>query len=274
MVSLVGLQLAAPSIVAAQEPRPPRVELLVGVDFLDADLKMSFYAPLLGKGAEIDYEDTLGLDSNSNEGRLNLAYRIGERRRHEIELAWLRVPRSGSAILSSEIQIGDDIFEPGLSVSSGVITSDLVLDYNYYVLRRRRGELAIGVGIHDLDVVARSLAQLQGRGLEPEDDVVLEEEIQTRFPLPVAGMKGSLRLSRKLLLRAGFRLLAIEIGAYGGRLFDGHLRLEHETFRRVSLGIGYVDISLYAQKDAKDQTLISSVDYEYRGGELFLRLRF
>jgi hypothetical protein len=273
---LLGCLFACPGLLSGQERQEPRFSVFLGGAFLSTDLKLSFFSPRFGVGRVIDFEDDLGLKDSADEVRVIVGYRFGQRRRHELELSYLRVSRDGSVALSREVELGDTLFTVGTTVFPEVRTQDLELGYTYYLVKKEKGELGISPGIHGLRVetVLSGILIVEPSPGEQPTELPAREDVAAEYPLPVIGLKGSYRPLPRLVLRAGFRWLGVEIGEYQGHFIDAHLRLEHETFEKVGFGVGYNLISLDLKRDPGNEFLIGTVDYRYDGPEIFVRMRF
>ena len=101
--------------------------------------------PDSGDGTELNSEDDLGLAKVVLRPRLAARWRPG--RRHELELSWVFVKRSGDRTLSRDIEVGDTTFTAGARLESSIRNDQVGLVYRYAFHASETSQIGLGVGL-------------------------------------------------------------------------------------------------------------------------------
>ena len=219
-------------------------------------------------GTLIDLEQDFNVDSSETVLRVDGFYRFNNR--HRIDWTWYRSRRSGNAIATRDLTIGDpDDPEGGFVISKDSrIQSSWNLDllkvgYAWSFLHKRRYEMFIGAGLNmrnlDVDIAYQATVTTVGASAGDGDSFDSEGLI----PLPTAVIGGRWNLTEKWQSIFRYELFMLEVGDYKGSLQDFQLLFEHSTFRHVGFGLGINTIDTNIR--ARDETIRGEFDSRILG---------
>lgn len=244
--------------------RPQRFSIRLGLLLNDHDTAARVDSELLGPGTKVDVERDLGLDATTRDFRADAALRIG--RRHELQLGYLFLSRTGSTSLRSSIQWGDFIFPVDVEVESSIDVELLPVSYRYSMILTDRLDVGLSVGVFAMFLDAGVSA--------PEADVVERESAE--FPLPVIGGEGMLSVAPGLRLTGSAKYFAVEIRDVQGSWREIRGAVEFFPWRRLGVGIGYRSIRLEADGSeglfTRPEGTLLLLDYRFSGPHLYLTI--
>src|SRR5215208_7550758 len=136
-------------VAAAEETSPwERYSINLGALFTESDNELRFDSGNLGIGATLDPSQTLGMDTEDVNYRIDAFWRFGSTRRHQLEVHYFNVDNDGTRTLDLNTQIGDVLFPNGAVVNSRLELEFLNFDYSYAFFQDDRIRLAGAIGIH------------------------------------------------------------------------------------------------------------------------------
>ena len=149
-ILMAGVLTALPAAIAAegssQEKPWERFSLNLGGFVTTLNSSARIGSERTGVGADIDFQETLGLDSGLSVLRGEALYRFGESRRHRVDLGYFDLRRSATKTLQRDIQIGDKVYPVGTSVDSRVDFQIIKGSYSYSLFQDNRFDLGVSVG--------------------------------------------------------------------------------------------------------------------------------
>jgi hypothetical protein len=211
-------------------------------------------------GTELDGEEDLGLDDRSDQGRVELMFRLGERNR--IRLDFFELDRSGEAVLERQIVFGDEVFQIGEEIESALDLRMLTFTWAYSLVKRERFELGAGLGVH--------LVETEARG-EVAADFQREEESQAGA-LPSLALDLAWSLSPRMALVARGQYFTASVDEFDGSFADYHVDLQYRLWPNLAFGLGYslIDVEL----DVTDPDESGRLDMSTQGPEIFFRVSY
>lgn len=273
LVLAAAAMIVLPSGLAAQGEDESRWRVFVGGFFPDVESSFQTSDPEEGVGELIRLEDDLGLDDSADALRLNLAYRMGGRRRHVLEFQYLQIDRDGRVTVEDDIEFGEEVFPASADVATSVKTEDFDIHYTYMLVANEKGFFGISAGVHGIRVDARARGTFSVAGGPAE--ALEQEAVDEEFPLPLFGIRGAYFFSDRWSASGGFKWLDLTVGDIDGGFIDAWLRLEFGISKAVSLGAGYAVIDVdFDREPSKKRAGVKAADYEYSGPEIFLRFKF
>jgi len=197
-----------------------------------------------GLGTAVDVEETLGLDSQLGTYRIGLVYRLGNSRRHQVELQYFDSSRSGNKTLADDVEIGDSFFPAGTSVASEFDLRFVNVDYAYAFLQDERVRLSGSVGLH----VTEARLKIDSAELR------ISEDESFTAPLPVIGIRAEMVLTSNWRFKTGLDLLYVEYQGFAGVLTDAYIGVEYLPFRNFGFGLGFNGIRYRVEGDGGETT--------------------
>lgn len=229
-------------------------------------------------GTEIDAENVLGVSQTSFQPRATLRWRPG--RRHELELGYLRVVRSGERVLVDTIAFADTSFAAGLRINSTLKTSQAFLAYRYAFRVRPKSQIGAGLALgaiffrQELDAVAGATAGGADTTIAP-----YSQSRSLTAPTGSVGVYGRFKLGEKWYLDSdvrgvyvkidNFKGVVVEVGVAGRRFFSKSFAAE----LGYSLGSYTVTVERTGGQGFLGIDLAGKIKYTvngFRGGVVFL----
>jgi hypothetical protein len=260
-LGVVALSLSTMTSEVAAEDQKWGFKL--GFFTTDLDTSVQFDTNSGDVGWDTDFEDDLGLDSSDDAFRLDGYYKFNDK--HRIDYSYFDMSRSGSGILTTEINFGDETF-----VVDSLVETTFDLDiykaaYTYSLLSRESYDIGVSAGLYVADL-GIGLASLDG-------DVVIDaEDAQITVPLPVLGLRGEYEFNDKWTLQGSMEFFFLEFEDSKGTLSDLYVGLDYQWFANTALGIAYNAATIDIDTDGEDS--IGEVDYSYDGALIYLKFDF
>ena len=179
-----------------------------------------------GVGANIDFENALGITDEKEVPGVMARWRFGERWRLEAE--YFEMNRGATRTIDRTITWGDQTFPVNAQVATSFDFSDLRVSLGYSFFRTRDKELGAGIGVH----VASYDASLSANAIGSQAEDVLA-------PLPVFTIYGQFALTDQWAVSARLDRLSLKVDKYDGSIGALGVDLLYQPFRNVGFGLGY-----------------------------------
>jgi len=212
-----------------------------------------------GIGANVDFENALGMEDSTSAPMGMARWRITDRWRFEAE--YFRLNRSGSRVIDRNIQWGDQTYAINSQVNSTFNFSDLRLSAGYSFFRRPDKEVGVGAGLH----VARYSASL-------ESTAAGRESTAATAPLPVISFFSQFALTDRWALGARMDRFFIKYDNFQGSLVAVGVDLLYQPFRHVGFGLG--SRALYLDATNTDDGRKASFRQTFQGPVVFVNVSF
>lgn len=251
----------------ARNPLQAKIIADAGGFFMSTDTRVRVDAESTGaQGTDIDYDDTFGL-GDFDRFRGEFLWRIADR--HVLRAMYFKNDRNATRQLSEDIDFGEETFPVGADVAAQSELTVAQLSYDYAFLRRESYELAVGIGVHMLDVGLKLDATVTGEGgTQP-----IAESATTLAPLPVVALRGVWRVGENFYFTAQAQYFQIKYDPYDGSLTDLKATFVWQPTDHFGLGIGYNDFGF--RFDLDDEGDFSGrLRWNYGGGIAFATFMF
>ncbi|RLC01805.1 MAG: hypothetical protein DRH90_15365 [Deltaproteobacteria bacterium] len=227
-----------------------------------------------GLGVEVNLEDALGMESETQVFRLESYWRFTDNRKHRADFSWFSLHRTAFRKITEDITVqppeGDPItIIAGTEVSSKYNMDILQLNYSYSFIQDDRLDLAGGVGLYIMPI---SLG-IEATGL-------VDEQADQSFtaPLPALGLRMDILLAPKWYFRGSTQLFYLEYKGYTGSLTSTRTAVEYNPWTHVGLGLGMDAMRMSLEANDPDSIpgldLRGNVDFNYIGLYLYGRVFF
>ena len=244
-------------------PLADRFTITLAAFFPNLDTKVRLDASDQTPGTTIDFEQNLGMSDTETLPGLGLGWRFAKK--HQLELETFTLDRSGSAITTSEIRFGDEVFSVDLPVSSFFDMDITGISYSYSLIFDERKEIAFGVGL--------SVQDLSFGLIGNEDPGRIEVDSGITAPLPTFRLSGGYAFTDKWVGKIRFGFLSFDLALTGedelsGEVFTGYASIQHNTFEHAHFGLSYNYFDV--QVNWLQNNLSTAVGYIYQGPMLFV----
>jgi len=239
----------------------------LGTFFNSNDLKIRVDGKADEIGTEIDWASTFGGGEQSR-FRLDGVWRFNER--HHMRVMVTDYSTSRTETLDQDIQWGDDYILAGSKATGKIGFSIAEVAYEYAVKHKENMELALTAGIHWTTFEAKltanldtSVGDLQGQ---------LGGKASVDAPLPVFGARGMWRLGGDFYLDAMVQWFALSIDQYSGQIINYRAAAIWQPRQWIGIGVGYDSFNV--DVDVKKDSFKGTMDWTYRGPQVFFSVGF
>ena len=264
VVTTIALLFLSSAALAQQEddwqswPLADRFTVRLDAFFPSLDTKVRVDATDGEPGTTIDFEQNLGMSDTENLPGFGLGWRFAKK--HQVTLEKFVLDRSGSAITSSEIRFGDEVFNIELPISSFFDMDVVSLNYSYSLIFDEKKELAFDVGLSIQDIKYGII------GNEALGIIAAESGITA--PLPTFGLRGAYAFTDKWIGKFGVGVFSLDLALsdedeLSGEVIQANASIQHNTFKNVhfALSYNYFDVRF----DFTTDRSTNSVGYKYQG---------
>jgi|GEM_PF-417152 len=250
-----------------------RAALQLGVQALTFDSEMALNTSSGNLGTSINLEEVLGLDEDISAYRVGGYWRVWPR--HRLDLEYYEINRAGSQAATIDFDFGDIAIGAGAQLDTELNINTLKASYSYSFIQNRRWDVTGGLGLHAMDIGLRLTASgavviKDPDGVALETDGAVTDSVDALAPLPVLSAGVAYAFTDRLFLRTRADVFAIEIGNYGGHMFDGILGLDYDVSKHFGIGAALNVVRMGVE--AKDDDFRGSLDYNYEAAMIYARL--
>jgi len=183
------------------------------------------------------YATFLGIDRGAFEPQFSLRWRPG--RRHEIQVGYLFLSRSGEKRLSRDINVRDTTFTAGLNLNTSFGADNAFLAYRYAFSAKENTQIGaqLGLGAIFFEI---SIDALSGAA-NGNDTLTTSYGAGASFTGPTAalGLYGRFRLGDRWYLEANAGTIGIKIENITATVFQGGVAGRYFLSKRFGLEAGY-----------------------------------
>lgn len=213
----------------------------------------------LGAGADVNLENTLGLDERKLAPEFLARWRFTERWRAELE--YFQLDRSGNRTLDGSIQVGDKVYSVNEEVQSEFDIAVTRVSVGYSFFKTRDKELGVALGAHVAAIQTRLNGSIAG-----------SEGADVTAPLPVLSLYSQFALTDKWALGFRFDRFALQFDGYRGDISSLGLDLQYQVFRHIGFGIGVRTLDVEVEADEDD--LRGKIESRFNGPIFYVNASF
>jgi hypothetical protein len=182
-----------------------------------------------GAGVAVDLEQTLGLDTQNQIFRAGALYRIGENRRHRVDLDYLYFNRTATKSIEREIVVDNVTLGPGTNVETTFNYQILRAAYSYSFFQDDRMDLAASFGLFVMPIKFKLSASGLGSG---------QGDFSFTAPLPAFGLRGDFAITPRWMLRTNLDFFYLEYESFKGALANARVAVEYNPWDHFGFGLG------------------------------------
>ena len=220
----------------------------------------------LGQGSNVNLRDDFGMEREASSFWASGEWRFAPR--HRIGFNYSQFKLTGTRTALRQIQIGDEIYPAGATLSSEFKIQIIPITYSYSLIKREQDELAATIGIHwsRLNFKAHGSASLSGQ------DANADVTADANAPLPLIGLRYDHHFSQRWSagLQGGY--FSMKYGNVEGDIWTARAQAEYRFSKHMGLGLA---VEAFALKvDASSGSWQGGIDYRYWGPQLYMKARF
>ena len=221
-----------------------------------------------GAGIEIDLEQALGLDTQNQIFRVAALYRIGEKRRHRVDLDYLYFNRDSSKTLGQGILVDNVSLGAGTVVETTFNYQIIRAAYSYSFFQDDRMDLAGSFGLFVMPIKFEMSAPGLGSG---------EGDFNFTAPLPAFGLRGDFAITPRWMLRTNLDFFYLEYESFRGALVDTRIAVEYNPWEHFGFGLGLDSFRLKLTAEDEDYPSVDfqgNIKSQFFGVQLYARYFF
>jgi hypothetical protein len=272
LVSFVMACITFPVLAQSDVIKPGEERFTFGLGWvLDAfGTNMRVDNPTLGQGSNVNLKDDLSVDKEKSSFWASVEWRFAPR--HRIGFNYSQFKLTGTKTALRDLQIGDQIYPAGATVSSETKIQIIPITYSYSFIKSDRDELAATVGLNwsRLSFKAHGSASLSG--LDPSNDVSANADL----PLPLFGLRYDHHFSQRWSagLQGGYFSLKYGKDTFNvqGDVWSARAQAEYRFSKHFGLGLAVEGFEL--DVEASQGSWQGAIKYRYWGPQLYLNARF
>lgn len=188
-----------------------------------------------GAGADVNFEDMLGLNEKKLVGEASLYWRFTERWR--LDLGYWSLNRNGTRTMSTDVEWGGNTYPIGTTVDSNFKISDLRAAVGYSFFRRPDKELGVGFGLHRTGLEASLNAASIGATSATSQSVTA--------PLPFITVYGNFALTDSWAVALRSDWLSLSYDKYAGGIRATAIDFVYQPFAHWAFGFGVHSLTLH-----------------------------
>jgi hypothetical protein len=221
-----------------------------------------------GAGVAVDLEQALGLDAQNQIFRVAALYRIGEKRRHRVDLDYLYFNRTASKTIGSDIVVDNVTLAAGTNVETTFNYQILRAAYSYSFFQDDRMDLAASIGLFVMPIKFEMSAPGLGSGAG---------DFNFTAPLPAFGLRGDFAITPRWMLRTNIDFFYLEYQSFTGMLVDSRIAVEYNPWDHWGFGLGFDNFRMGLQAKDEDYPAVNfqgNIKSQFIGVQLYARYFF
>ena len=226
--------------------------------------------PTLGSGSNVNLRDDLGVERHDTAIWTGAEWRFAPN--HRIGINYSRFKLTGTRTATRQIQIGDEIYPAGATLSSEFKVQVIPITYSYSLIKRESDELAATIGIHWSRLSFKSHGSASLSGLDAGTDVSAKADA----PLPLIGLRYDHHFSPRWSAGVQGAFFSMRYGKdttnVEGDVWSARVEAEYRFSRHW--GVGAAIDSFRIDVEASSGSWQGGFNYQYWGPQLYLKARF
>jgi len=221
-----------------------------------------------GGGVAIDVEEALGLDMHNTVFRVAGLYRIGEKRRHRVDLDYLYFNRSGTKNVEKDILVDNVLISAGRRVDTTFNYQIIRAAYSYSFFQDDRMDLAASIGLFVMPL--KFEMSVEGLGSK-------QGNLDFTAPLPAVGLRGDFAVTPRWFIRTNIDVFYLEYQNFKGSLVDSRIAVEYNPWDHFGFGLGFDNFRVRVEAQGNDFPGIDfqgDIKSQFMGVQLYARYFF
>jgi hypothetical protein len=222
------------------------------------------------QGSNVNLKDDLGADQRASSYWVSAEWRFAPR--HRIGFSSSVFTLKGTKVLSQNIQIGDELYPAGATVTSELKLQIIPITYSYSFIKNDRDELAATIGLH----WSRLKFQSQGSASLDGQDANADITAKINAPLPLIGLRYDHHFSQRWSAGLQGGVFALKFGKdttnAEGDMWSAMAYAEYRFSKHFALGLNIEGFNV--DVDASSSSWKGAIDYGYWGPQLYVKARF
>ncbi len=200
----------------------------------------------------------------------NVSWRFYEK--HRISAGYFQFKRDATATATDDLQIGDEIYPAGASLSTEFSIEVVPIAYAYSFMKEEKYEFGGTLGLHwntiNFDV--------EGSASLGDLDADADVSVDAVAPMPLFGLMFDYHFTPKWTVGTNAQIFFLDISdntfSFSGTITNLRLNTDYWLFNNFGLGAAINWFALDVEVD--DSEWKGDLDYQYLGLQLYASIRF
>jgi hypothetical protein len=218
------------------------------------------------RGSNVNLRDDFGTDKDESSYWTSLEWRFAQRHRIGVNVSTFKL--NGTRTATRDIQIGDETFPAGATLTSELKIQIIPITYSYSLFKSDQDEFAVTAGVHWSSIKFKASGSVAVAGGDANADVTADVDA----PLPLFGLRYDHHFSQRWSMGLQGAFFKIKIGNVEGDLWSARADAEYRFSKHFGLGLAVegfeVDI------DSSGSSWQGTINYRYWGPQVYLKARF
>ena len=274
LFGMLVLPAVAPAPARAEMPGdvPDHWRISLGGIAADTYTDAGLGSTTAGIGASINFEDIFGLPDSKSTWRVEANWHF--KKRQYLDFGYFELNRSGSRVVSEDVEWGDFIFQAGGEVTADFKSNFPYVAWRYDFLQLPEVRISGSAGLNYLGLESGLAAvgtatDLNGMPISGS----VEERVSVAAPVPQIGLQIDWALTKRLAVKMYLRQIYINIADINGGIGESAARLHWWATKNFGISGGLdkesIDLKEYTSGDTK-----ARFRYEVRGFSFYFNLAF
>ena len=224
----------------------------------------------LGQGNNVNLRDDFGVEREASSFWASGEWRFAPR--HRIGFNYSQFKLTGTRTALRQIQIGDEIYPAGATLTSELKVEFIPITYSYSLIKREQDELAATVGLHWSRVRFKAHGSASLGGQDANADV----EAKADVPLPLIGLRYDHHFSQRWSAGLQGAFFTMKYGKDAtnveGDVWSARAQAEYRFSKHMGLGLAIEGFEL--DVDASQGSWQGAIKYRYWGPQLYMKARY
>lgn len=224
----------------------------------------------LGAGTDVNLEDDLDLGEDVTTYWGDVTWRFSKK--HRLSVGYFQFDRDANATAEDDLQIGDEIYPAGASLSTEFKIGVLPITYAYSFMKKEKYEFGGTLGLHwstlNFDV--------EGSASLSDLDADANVSADAAAPMPLIGLLFDYHFTPRWTVSTHAEIFFLDISddtfAFSGTITNLKLSTEYWILKNIGLGTAINWFALDVEVD--DSEWKGELDYQYLGLQLYASIRF
>lgn len=185
----------------------------------------------------IDINKDFGFNKSETIFAGNFMWRFTKNKKWSLSVEYFGVKSNHNLTLEKEIEWDGTKYSAGVNVDAGFRLNIYRIFFGRSIIRKQHHELGGGLGVHAMDI--RTFIEGQafvGDAITPTLEI---KSVSVIAPVPNIGFWYYYTPNEKWALTARVDWFAIQIGDYGGSLWNVAPGVKYQVFKNIGVGVNY-----------------------------------
>jgi hypothetical protein len=218
------------------------------------------------QGSNVNLKDDFGVNKDESSYWASFEWRFAKR--HRIGISNSAFKLSGTRTATRNIQIGDETFPAGATLTSELKINVIPVTYSYSLFKSDQDEFAATLGVHWSSIKFKASGSASLNGQDANADVTASVDA----PLPLIGLRYDHHFSQRWSMGLHGAIFKVKVGNVDGDLWSARAEGEYRFSRHLGLGLALEGFGLDVK--ASDSSWNGEIKYDYWGPQVYLKARF